>query len=482
MDALATGSVKDRQKYVLTAHGARARLGAARRGRVCACLLAADAASTTACIALAHVLFAGVIVAPGGFGVAIGVMLCFFAGAGLYAASGPGSIERLRLRVLAITAFSAVLFVAAGTITPEKMLAFITLLVMLTLAGYYAELFVVKLLQRRGLSPATALIVGHGSKAEALVRELVRRPVLGVRPVAVFTPIANGDERVSGGMLGGLPVITDLNALAEQADVAIVVGRSSLMALERRSRREDFSSIVLLADNDTEQSLWLGTRSLGTGLGIETDKAFRLDRNPSIKRVMDIVLAAILAIPAALLTLLAAVAVKIVDPGPAFYVQNRTGRDGKAFQILKVRTMYRDSELRLEEHLNAHPQARKDWEQRCKLTDDPRILPWVGSLLRRTSIDEIPQIWNVLCGEMSMVGPRPFPDYHLERFDNDFKSLRISVPPGLTGFWQISTRSEGDLEAQKADDLFYIRNRSLWLDLYILLQTLPAVVSGTGAR
>jgi lipopolysaccharide/colanic/teichoic acid biosynthesis glycosyltransferase len=238
----------------------------------------------------------------------------------------------------------------------------------------------------------------------------------------------------------------------------------------------------VLADDATEQSLWLATRSLGMVTGIETHNTHRLDRSPRLKRAMDIVLATAAAIPAAILTLLAATAVKIVDPGPAFYEQRRMGRNGRPIHVLKVRTMYTDSDRRLAEHLNAFPEARKDWEHRFKLADDPRILPVVGSLLRKSSIDELPQIWNVLRGDMSMVGPRPFPDYHLERFDEEFKALRMSVPPGLTGFWQVSTRSEGDLEAQKADDLFYIRNRSLWLDLYILLQTPPAVLTGMGAK
>jgi lipopolysaccharide/colanic/teichoic acid biosynthesis glycosyltransferase len=134
--------------------------------------------------------------------------------------------------------------------------------------------------------------------------------------------------------------------------------------------------------------------------------------------------------------------------------------------------MRRDADRQLDEFLSADDSMRAEWDQRHKLKDDPRLIPGIGKTFRRFSIDELPQLWSVLRGEMSLVGPRPFPDYHLAKFSPAFRELRQRVRPGITGLWQVEIRSEGSVAEQEAYDSYYIRNWSVWLDVYLLARTI----------
>jgi lipopolysaccharide/colanic/teichoic acid biosynthesis glycosyltransferase len=170
-----------------------------------------------------------------------------------------------------------------------------------------------------------------------------------------------------------------------------------------------------------------------------------------------------------------------VSPGSPFYYQHREGRHGTRIRVWKLRTMHRDAEALLERHLAEDPRARAEWSSTYKLRRDPRIIPVVGTLLRHSSLDELPQLWNVACGEMSFIGPRPLPDYHLAAFSDDFLALRRSARPGITGLWQVGGRSDGSIELLEELDRRYITEWSVWLDLSILCATPGAVLGGKGA-
>lgn len=203
--------------------------------------------------------------------------------------------------------------------------------------------------------------------------------------------------------------------------------------------------------------------------------------NRWLKRGLDIVGALVLGAMALPILAAAAVWIKLTSRGSLIYRQEREGEGGRSLDVLKLRTMHMDAEVLLMRVLSTSPRARAEWTSHFKLKKDPRVLPGVGNFLRKTSLDELPQLWSVLKGEMSLVGPRPFPRYHLEGFGPRFRALRSRVKPGLTGLWQVSDRADGDLEVQEALDTYYIRNWSLWLDLYILARTVGAVLFPRGA-
>lgn len=199
-----------------------------------------------------------------------------------------------------------------------------------------------------------------------------------------------------------------------------------------------------------------------------------------IKKILDWSGALAILLLAFPLWLMAAVGIKLSAPGPVFYRQKRSGLYGREFGMWKFRTMYQDAERRLDEVKAAYGNEMDG--PIFKLENDPRIFPF-GRILRKFSIDELPQLINVLKGEMSLVGPRPLPVYETEAFTSDAHRRRLSVLPGLTGYWQIAGRSDiKEFEKLVELDMYYIDHWSLWLDVKLLLKTVPAVLFARGAK
>lgn len=205
----------------------------------------------------------------------------------------------------------------------------------------------------------------------------------------------------------------------------------------------------------------------------------KLPSESGIKRALDLVLGfsalCILALPMGII----AWRLKRADGGPAIFCQTRCSAHGQTFNCLKFRTMVVDAETRLEEYLKANPEAAAEWARDHKLRNDPRITR-LGKFLRRTSLDELPQLWNVLRGQMSIVGPRPIVAAEISKYGDDF-IFYSATRPGLTGSWQVNGRNDTTYDERVQMDVDYVRSWSLWLDIKIIAATVPAVLARRGA-
>jgi lipopolysaccharide/colanic/teichoic acid biosynthesis glycosyltransferase len=210
-----------------------------------------------------------------------------------------------------------------------------------------------------------------------------------------------------------------------------------------------------------------------TLIGINTPSLARSNR--VVKRAMDVIGASLLLAVSAPFWIAAAVAIKLESPGPVLFRQTRIGRGGKPFRLLKFRTMVRDAEARRDELLAQSRQA--GW---LDLEHDPRVTS-VGRLLRTTSLDELPQLWNVLRGEMSLVGPRPLIAEE-DRNVNGWARRRLDLTPGITGSWQVLGRTHIPFEQMIMLDYVYVANWSVWTDIKLMLQTVPAVLMRRGVN
>ncbi len=202
-------------------------------------------------------------------------------------------------------------------------------------------------------------------------------------------------------------------------------------------------------------------------------------RHAAAIRALDIVVAASALTLLVPVLLVVALAIKLFDPGPLLFAHKRLGQGGRPFRCLKFRTMTVDADQRLARLLESDPAARAEWAETQKLRSDPRITP-IGRFLRRSCLDELPQLFNVLRGEMSLVGPRPIVAAEAARYGRHFL-VYCSLKPGITGLWQVKREDQTSYRRRVAFDLAYARSRSLALNFVILLLTIPSVLRGQGA-
>ncbi len=198
------------------------------------------------------------------------------------------------------------------------------------------------------------------------------------------------------------------------------------------------------------------------------------------KRIFDIFFSLIILILASPFFLICMIIVKSSSSGPIFYAHSRIGHKGKSFGCFKFRTMYQDADAKLQPLLSANPALMQEWQTYFKLKDDPRITA-IGKFLRKTSLDELPQIWNVFKGDMSIVGPRPLTQHEVTYYLKDKAPKILSVRPGLTTLWIVQGRNDLSLKERIELEEYYVNNRSFWLDCRLILQTILVMLFPKGA-
>jgi Undecaprenyl-phosphate galactose phosphotransferase WbaP len=326
------------------------------------------------------------------------------------------------------------------------------------------------------------LVLGAGLTGRAVVKSLTTFPQYGLKPVAMLD-----DDPAKEGEFLGVPIIAGLDQASEIArrlriDHAILAMPGApverLRTLESKNQ-DAFPHLIVIPNLCGFASLWVTARDLGGILGLEVRRSLLLRGPRTLKRCLDLALTVVGGIIVLPLIGLIAVFIAAESRGTVFYGQERIGRGGRPFKAWKFRSMSRDADQLLAAYLERHPELREEWERDHKLRDDPRVTR-VGRLLRRTSLDELPQLWNVVRGEMSLIGPRPIVRAETERYA-DMIEMYLRVRPGISGLWQVSGRSDTTYAERVALDSYYVRNWSVWLDLFILAKTVRVVLLGKGA-
>lgn len=340
------------------------------------------------------------------------------------------------------------------------------------------------LLHQIGLGKIKILIIGAGENGIRFMKAIQSEPNLGLE-IAGFV-----DDSTKANEIEGIKVYRYMNSIERYIKNS---GIRAIAIAGMQKSAEELSQFINKIYHNLETVFYVPEIKDIPVIGTETRYFLKsellvleiknnLERplNYFLKRFFDYSVS-ILLLPVIMpLIILFSIIIKLTSPGPVIFSQERIGKNGKTFRCYKFRTMHLDADRRLKELLENDPKAREEWQKTWKLKNDPRITPF-GKFLRKTSLDEIPQIFNVLKREMSLIGPRPVVREELERFYKENSTFYCMIPPGITGLWQVSGRSNTTYEERVSLDCWYVRNWSLWLDLVILLKTIKIVFKREGA-
>ncbi len=394
---------------------------------------------------------------------------------------GISAVESVRRMVLltglVLAVLSFVMFLTHTTDLASRIALTSTCLVAAPLVGLFRSLIKNYLIRihRWGIP---AVLYGWGPVLEHVARVLQQERGLGYYAVGVFD-----DAAPRGSKIAGLPVFGPMQESTPLAPCAFLASgelpREQVAGLIEGPLAA-YRHVIIVPDLLDAPSLWVRPREFIGVIGLEISNNLVKPTDRFLKRTFELALLLVTAPLWLPLIALFSFLVWVEDRGSPFYVQKRIGFRGRVINTFKLRTMVHNAEEVLARHLAADEKLRHEWEAHCKLKRDPRIT-WVGRFLRRTSLDELPQIFNVLAGSMALVGPRPLPPYHEDKLPARLREIRRRVRPGITGLWQVSGRSDSGNAGLERWDQYYVRNWSVWLDMVILVRTFRAVFKAEGA-
>lgn len=341
-------------------------------------------------------------------------------------------------------------------------------------------LLIQRLLIRYRMWGVPVAIYGGGHAGRRLAQCLQDERGQGYYPVCIF----DDDPQLLNTRICGIPVAGTTELVVDDVPIAILtiskVGSVRITELMETSLA-NYLRVMIVPHLIHTPWLWASVRNVSGLPSIELSNNLLDPGKCLLKRSFELFLIYFTLPIWCPICLLVGALIWLEDGSNPLFKQARIGHDGKYFETLKFRTMVPDAEAVLQSKLKSDPALRAEWEKFCKLKKDPRITR-LGRLLRRSSLDELPQLFNVLRGEMSLIGPRPLPSYHNEQLSETVRRMRQRVRPGMTGLWQVSGRSDTGNDGFERWDSYYVRNWSLWLDVLILARTLRVVLFGSGAR